>query len=202
MAKSARMDERISIVQFLLCGWNSYFVNYCSATDYIEALHQMLLHLKTALTAGSSLDSFVAQQKNTLKVKQANGLLSASEESCEIRVLNTLESYSLEAAKRRLRDAEEIYEMIKIQFAGETTARRTIIEQTSRALSNGFSFAEDAFGTGPEMTLLVNDLTQNPRAMRFLTTHGCTEYLKYSKALLFHKKQQELLKEIEAISSW
>lgn len=202
MAKSARMDERISVLQFLLCGWNSYFSNYSSTTDYIEALHQMLLHLKNAFTGGSTLETFLAQQKNALKVKQANGLLSADEETCEIRVIKTLEEYSLEAAKRRLQNTEEIYDMIKTQFAGETTARKAIIAQTSQALSNGFSFAEEAFGTGPEMTLLVNDLTQNPLAIRFLTAHGCPEYLKHSKALLFHKKQQELLKEIEAISSW
>lgn len=127
-------------------------------------------------------------------------MLSGEEETREIRIIKTLEEYILEAAKRRLKDNEEIYEMIKTLFSRETDARRALIDRTLQALSNGFSFAAEAFGDGPEMTLLVNDLSQNPSAIRFLTAHRCPEYLKYSKNLLFHRKQQELLEEIKALT--
>ncbi|EET59505.1 hypothetical protein BRYFOR_08597 [Marvinbryantia formatexigens DSM 14469] len=200
VAKSAQMDERILILQLLLCGWNNYFAEYCSTTDYTDGLYQTLLHLKNFFASGGSPEDFLTRQKKALKVKQESGMLSGEEETREIRIIKTLEEYILEAAKRRLKDNEEIYEMIKTLFSRETDARRALIDRTLQALSNGFSFAAEAFGDGPEMTLLVNDLSQNPSAIRFLTAHRCPEYLKYSKNLLFHRKQQELLEEIKALT--
>ena len=58
-----------------------------------------------------------------------------------------------------------------------------------------FHFLEEAFGDSQEMVLFVSGLTQDDKAMDFLTVHESPMYLKWSEKLLYRQEEEKLLEE-------
>ena len=50
-----------------------------------------------------------------------------------------------------------------------------------KSLPVGFSFAESAFGDGPEILFLISDLSHNANAVSFISHFGCEEYFRFNK---------------------
>ena len=62
-----------------------------------------------------------------------------------------------------------------------------------------FSFAEEVFGDGQEMLIIVTELTKGAYSARYISRHGCKKYFEHNKELLFYERQSEILKEIEGV---
>ena len=77
--------------------------------------------------------------------------------------------------------------------------RQDTVNQTSLALHLGFSFAESAFGDGPEILFLISDLSHNANAVSFISHFGCEEYFRFNKKLKFQEERQNLLQEIDSV---
>ena len=54
---------------------------------------------------------------------------------------------------------------------------------------------EAAFGDSQEMVLFVSGLTQDDKAIDFLSVHESPLYLKWSEKLLYRKEEEKLLEE-------
>ena len=78
--------------------------------------------------------------------------------------------------------------------AQEKNGRKKILD----ALERGFAFAEDAFGEGPELLLLVTDLSGSRDGSAFLMEEDCEAYRKHSERLLFTGREAELRREVAA----
>ncbi len=79
--------------------------------------------------------------------------------------------------------------------------RQQAATETSLALKKGFSFAEKAFGEGPEIIFLISDLSHNPNAVSFIRNFGCEEYFRFNKKLKFQEERETLLQEIDSVMS-
>ena len=75
----------------------------------------------------------------------------------------------------------------------------SIQEEIDAELDNMFSFAEEVFTDGPEMLIIVTELTKGFYPAHYISRHGCSKYFKHNKELLFYERQNEILREIEDI---
>ena len=62
-----------------------------------------------------------------------------------------------------------------------------------------FLFAEEVFGEGQEILIIVTELTANNYSARFISEFGCEEYFKHNKELLFYERQKEIITSMEKL---
>lgn len=77
-------------------------------------------------------------------------------------------------------------------FREELDRRSALIADIGNQLERGFRFAEDCFGDGQELTLLVSGLTASPAVMEFIARHGCERYTRTAGRLLCRLNEPEL----------
>jgi hypothetical protein len=73
--------------------------------------------------------------------------------------------------------------------------------QTAERLNNAFSFCDEVFGDGQEVLILVTKLTAGNYTVNLISRYGCEGYFRHNKELLFHERQSEIIRRIEALYS-
>ena len=93
----------------------------------------------------------------------------------------------------------EAFEIIRSGFNSRRGDHKKKTEEIDAELDNMFSFAEEVFTDGPEMLIIVTELTKGFYPAHYISRHGCSKYFKHNKELLFYERQNEILREIEDI---
>ena len=189
MAKSGGFEERITVINLLLEFLQRGFARYCQVDGQVTKLHSYLQRWK-GLDQG--LSEFVQQNRKSLEVKTGNALITQEEAEQELWVLNRLEQMAQSAKELHLQERQAQYAHAKDLFQSEIARRETVISAVKNALVSAFRFAEDCFGDGQEMILLVSSLTRTPSALDFICRHGCAPFLKYAQVLLYHQQEAAL----------
>ena len=65
------------------------------------------------------------------------------------------------------------------------------------ALESAFDFMESAFADGQEMVVFVNELALGPDSAAYLADNECERFETYSKRLLLHSGQDDILAELQ-----
>jgi type I site-specific restriction-modification system R (restriction) subunit len=199
LIKAASYDERLTVAGLILNGWNGYFETFTAIERFLRRLHEDLRQIQGWLKEGIDLEICLERKKHAREVKAEAGLLSPSDERLEMQVQEKLESFHLAAKMQRKKSLEEVLDLLTEQFAQELDKRNAYVEKTQAALERGFSFAEEVFADGPELTLLVSDLTCNPSAMEFIRTFGCEKYFAHCDHVLLQSRQKKLMEKIDAL---
>ena len=199
LASDAPSDERLTVAGLILDGWNTYFLKFHEEDRFAVALQDALKQAKLSLLQGNSLADFTEQYRNAIKIRQENHLLSDAESDRNERIARVLEQSLSEVQKNRISDAENVIEVLRQALSQAARKRQEIAADTSSALKKGFSFAEKAFGEGPEILFLVSDLSHNSNAVSFIRSFGCEEYFHFNKKLKFQEERENLLQEIDAV---
>lgn len=95
----------------------------------------------------------------------------------------------------------ELDEQIRMSFAEQTAVREKMIDEAAENLECAFDFCETAFGESQEMVVFITELTVNQYSAWFIGENGCDRYYKYNKGLLFHERQQGILRDMEEVRS-
>jgi len=189
MAAGGGFEERFTVVNLvldqLLQTLRQYLWEDKSATQLHAALKQLI-------DQHQPLDAYVDSRRNALHVKQKSGLLTATERKLEQQILNRLDAMEQSAKQVHLRTQEQLEAHLRTQFQPDLEARAQTVSAASQQLERAFRFIEDCFGDGQEMVLLVSTLTRSEPFMEFVRLHGCTPYLKFSKALLYRQQEAQL----------
>lgn len=185
MAKSGSFDERLTVTQLLLDKLESGFAQYDRHYGVVSRLHGALEQLKQL---DGTLDEQLQQRRRALQVKIEARLLTPAEQAQERVVLETLEGYALEARTARRSD----FECYRQQFARETQTLEHQAQALLGQLERAFRFAEEAFGDGQEMTLLVSRLSRSAAAMGFISAYGCDGFLRHGDVLLYRQQERQL----------
>lgn len=201
LASKAPSDERLTVSGLLLDGWNTCFLNFHEEDLFAVALQDTLKQAKLALLQGNSLADFTEQYRNSLKIKQENHLLNNTEADRNERIAKVLEHCLSEVQRNRISDSQDIIGVLVQAMNDTAKVRRQAASETSLALKKGFSFAEKAFGDGPEILFLISDLSHNPNAVSFIRNFGCEEYFRFNKKLKFQEERETLLQEIDSMMS-
>ena len=189
MAKAGGFDERITVVNLMLESLQRMFAQYCQVDGQVAKLHSYLHRWKGL---DQTLPKFIESNRKSLEVKLSNALISRGETEQETWVLSRLAQMELSIKAQHLQERQAQYAYIKDLFLSDVTRRETVIGEVKNARASAVRFAEDCFGVGQEMILLVSSLTRTPSALEFIFRHGCAPYLKYAQVLLYHQQEAAL----------
>jgi DNA polymerase III delta prime subunit len=194
-ARSAPMDERITVVNLVLDYLGGFLARYGEADRNVTALHQAIKTFQLYRQDKANLDcldDFIRDRRRAMGVKEDAGLLQAQERRAETWTLERLDAYALALKTEGIRDVDRGMERVKALFQREVDARGELVEKTKALLDRAFGFLADCFGDGQEMVLFVSTLTYMDEAMDFISLHGCEPYLRYSERLLYREREQTL----------
>ena len=189
LAKSGSFDERITVINLMLEYLQREFVRYAREDALTVRLHEALSRYKGF---GGSLSDYIESGRKSLEVKIHNALIEPEESRQETAVWNRLAQMDLAIKEQHTMDREEQISSLKQQFQLDLAQRTDLIGQLQTRLNQAFRFAEDCFGDGQEMLLLVSSLSRTPQVLSFIRLHGCDAYLQYAQALLYRQKEARL----------
>ena len=128
-------------------------------------------------------------------------MLTVQEAKREQWMAGCLEAYEQRFKEAHIRSREEGFEKIRGWFTEEVEYKKAAEKSAGQCLDRAFSFLEDAFGDGQEMILFVTELSKNEKIMAYVSSHGCEAYFRYSDLLLYRKREAELQKDCEELST-
>lgn len=199
-AKHAPFDERLSIVSLLMEALGAR-CRECMQKD--AALSRVLGDsgalgnvMRNALRPSDAVTEIISQKKQELAREKRAGALSRDGENV---ARHTVALYEKLYACLQSKDGTDLKQAIKRtqELLSEERKRLTEeAEEVGKALENGFSFLEQAFGSGQEMLLFVTELTEHPFASQFISKFGCEKYFAHNRELMFYERQKQLSREI------
>ncbi len=193
LARNGNFEERFTVVQLLMDALEVQLGCYAKHETYVRALHQKLQIFKN----GQSLAQLMETGKKSLQVRKEAGLLNEEQEELEKRVLSQLEDYELTLKKEHIGD--QGFQRVKELFSLEVQKLEQLARKTGEQLDRAFAFAEDSFGDGQEIVLLVTDLTQSDDAMGYITAYGCNAFVRHQDAMLFKKQENSLMEQCKEL---
>ena len=93
----------------------------------------------------------------------------------------------------------EALDIVRKVFNVRRSAYKELVAEADSVLENLFVFAEEAFGEGQEMLIIVTELTKGFYSAHYISRHGCRKYYEHNKELLFYERQNVILREIEGL---
>ena len=188
--KNAPFDERISVVSLMLGGLNTHFREYYIKDSVVtECFEFIKMFCKDE--SRRFVDMYDDYEAGAYAKMEA-GLLDANQRSVKIAVSKQLSVWRLEYFDAHS-DREEF---LKAEFAKLNAKREGYAEDVSMMLENAFDFAEEVYGTGPEMALFVTELAAGYYSLNFIQETGCDRFYQYNRTMLRDNSRNRLLDEI------
>ncbi len=203
-ARIAKFDERLSLLGMLLDRLESEMKENLERLDYLTDLMRLLKIIRTLCEkdAEKGVEEQIAEQiqnREKLLASMANaGTLSAEDRRRHRAVIRFLET-----AARKLRagsyDEAAAFALIREDFDAEVAGMKEENGRIQARLHNLFAFSEVAFMDGNEVLVLVTELTVNAYSARFIGLYGSADYQRHNEDLMLHERQDDIMKEIEAL---
>ena len=201
-ARTAKFDERLSLLGLLLDGVVEKLRAVCLEENTLRELMQCLKQLRTDLLhPGATVVQLLHKQCDGLCKRIENGKLASSLSQDDMFSLNSaivaLEDMLPVMMEKQPSNGDAAFKLLKEAFEALTKKHKTQAKNAGQVLSNVFRFCEEVFGDGQEILILVTELTVSFYGARFISHHGCPEYFAHNKELLFHERQKEIILQIE-----
>ncbi len=177
-AKSARFDERLSLIGLLLNAVTEELKAVCVAERVLSELAAAF----KGLWMGNSLEDQVTHRRAALHNGTRAGNLSADTRYIGKSAVSVLETAMGNDEVGALKTAIEIR---RSRLKADAAA-------AGKKLSNMFCFCRNAFGDGQEIQILVTELT--------ISYYGCDAYYAHNSGLLLNDRQKELLDQIDELT--
>ena len=194
-AQAASFDERIALVGMLSDALNTKARSTVLEEQAIAYVHASLAQLKESLgdsAETADVSAWLTDEQGhigkALEAEKAAGLLSDEKRACYRKALGLY--------GRVLAGANPTFGELASQFAAQVDDLDDGIATTSDQMTNAFAFANEAFGEGQEMLLLVTDLSASKYTMAHISAHGCAAFDEHAGALHFQDRAESLLSRI------
>ena len=196
-ARDAGLDERLSLLFALLDAVGSDMRACVQREDVLVALRDELRPFKEAALAAPELASALRAAADAhagrLRAGQEAGSLSAAASAQEREVLAGLRACE-EAARGG--GATVPFEAVQRAYEQRVHALEADVAAASARLENLFAFVERALGDGPEVVVLVTELTARGHCARFISEHGSDAYFAHNGDLLVSTRAEQLRERI------
>ncbi len=201
-AKAAKFDERLSLLGLLLDAIDEKLRGVIREESALGELMAALKAVRLELArpdadTDAALQKQIDQRRRELVTGKRAGTLSEDRAFALNRTIVLLDAQRAMLKKEQPAGGMDAFKLLKADFDKQTKALKTAADKAGKQLSNVFRFAEDAFGEGQEMLILVTELTISRYAARFISRYGCKEYFAHNKELLFYERQMELIAELD-----
>ncbi|MBQ7712696.1 MAG: AAA family ATPase [Clostridia bacterium] len=202
-AKTAPFDERLALLGLLLNGISErigeVWMSERTITEVLNTLKEARLAANRDLA--SVLEKKCAALQKEIETGTKASSLSTTDRHAMLRTLAILEEM---ASKLRLAGAaqgNDAFLFMKKDYDARLAAHKKLVGKASDAITNAFTFLEQAFADGQEMVIFVTELTVNRTVAWFIGRYGSEKYFRHNKELLFYERQKELIGEIKEIVS-
>ena len=183
-AVNAPFDEKLALIGLLLDKVNESISEVVRQEDVVTELRTVLKEVKD----GKGLSEVTDHEEKVYTRFRRMGVLSADARAKYDSVLAFLREHSGQSFDEMRTDYEQLVSDMK-EKAKVASARLDAL----------FSFAEDVWGEGQEILILVTELTIGYYSSRFIARYGCEGYYKYSESLKFYERKLEILKKGDTI---
>jgi hypothetical protein len=92
---------------------------------------------------------------------------------------------------------EDTLDVIRSDYSDRIRRHNERADKVRTRLDNLFAVAENCWGEGKEILLILTELTADPDSVHFISSYGCDAYFRHNKNLLFNERDLEIQKEIE-----
>ncbi|MCD8022564.1 MAG: AAA family ATPase [Lachnospiraceae bacterium] len=201
-ARSAKMDERFSILGLLLGKLNDGFRETMSRNRSLLLVVKALRVVKKVIF-WSSVQPLLAEllvgesihlNKHLEQLTAANSVTEQQRKEYRL-AMQSLEEYAQQA---RADDKPE-FANIKKQFDRTVKQHEQKAKKLSGQLENTFSFIEKVWGNAQEMVLFVTELTTGLDSLEFIQQWGSESYFRYNQDLLTYDQREKLSARIEEL---
>lgn len=197
--RKAPFDEKLSIINLLIDRLNQEFKAYDGELGVQKKLQKEITDIVKSNIFSEEpsvykrLQLCTKQLRDDFDKKAGEHLMDKSSEVILKREIQALENLGKKLADS---ETEENKELIKEWFANREMQRRDGAANTSRHLSNCFTFMQSIYGEEQEMVLFLTRLDSGHYSLSFIQNEGSEEYYKYNKLLLLRDRRQEIVGEI------
>lgn len=203
-AKNAKFDERLTLLGLLLDAIASETSNVYYKTKTQTELLPALRNVKNGLTIPNVniidlLQQQIEEKKKAIEVGEKSASISAETKQINYRVITALNEEIELLKKSDAATPVEKFSIVKIDFDKRTEQMWTLAKTVEKELSNVFAFCENVFGEGQELLILVTELTISQYGSFFISRYGCNEYFTHNKNLLLNARQQQIIRELDAL---
>ncbi len=201
-AAAAKYDERLSLLGLILDRVVSDLRQHYYDEQILTGEREIFSRIKTELedpsaSASQLLADVIAAKHNELDTGKRANALSDDRRRILHGLINDLESSAKALAQAGDPSGAVAFDILRQGFNSRRSDHNKKTDEIGAELDNMFSFAEEVFTDGPEMLIIVTELTKGFYPAHYISRHGCSKYFKHNKELLFYERQNEILREIE-----
>ena len=183
-AKDAPFDEKLSIIGMLLDSVGGEMRDVIRREDMISSLLADLKEVKN----GTEISEVIEKEKTSMHRDELRGIITAERRRMYDSVLAFLVKHEKEESE--FAAIKENYDLLVSEMKDKAA-------ETSLKLENLFTFAENCWENGPEMLIIVTELTISHYASRFISRYGSDSYYSHSDELMFYERNTEIIKQLE-----
>ena len=201
-AKKGQFDERISLVGLLMDAVLNAIRPVMQEQGVLEEAVKALQGVRKdhALKHASMeklLLNAAEERQEKLQAALTGGMISREQENIQRELIAFLKESSVAAASAQDAPLDAVKEMFDLRVQEQ----KKQAAQLGKQLEHVFAFAEDVFGEGQEILIIVTELTLSTAASQYIAKYGCPGYFRNNKALLFYERQKQLIQEIDQLKS-
>lgn len=216
-AKAASFDERLSLVGMLLDRMLADMQEIMEQAAYLTDTRTLLLAVKKMASGDDQTKDIVVymeeleeKRRSQMFAMERAGSLSKEERRKHMRVLQFLEQArkavvmgaigteaSLQGGLGGVWYGEHYYgerafALVRSQYEAAVSAVERETERVQEKLHHLFVFAQEAFGEGNEMLILVTELTVSSAGAGFIAAFGSPDYQRFSQDLMLSERQSQI----------
>lgn len=197
-AQKAAFDERLSLLSLLLDTVMSEIRENMEQGAYLSELTAPLKALqdKSAEDISALLNKYIQTKEKQLYSQEKAGALSAEDKRKHRRILRFYDSVQKELVRQADKEGFLVIKALYGERVADMKKKTVRIQERLHAL---FVFAEEAFGEGNELLILVTELTVNTKSAEFIARFGCPDYQKNNERMMLSGRQEEMRQRIEKL---
>ena len=202
-AAAAGYDEKLSLLGLLLDRVGEELRKVYYEEEIMVMQGEIFKELSSAADHGDQTAeqlSLIVQEKN-MELEAGRKAHSLSDDKRRILhgITNDLEAALKSVSSEGNLSGKEALDIVRKSFNVRRSAYKELVARADSVLQNLFVFAEEAFGEGQEMLIIVTELTKGFYSAHYISRHGCRKYYEHNKELLFYERQNVILREIEGL---
>lgn len=206
-SQEAPYDEKFTVVGLLIEVLGNDAKEVISKEEVLLGLQKKLKPLERSSDLVADLTKLIEEIDSDLNVKRNSNSLGSKEYDNALMSRELLLKY-IDAVKKSAKSfhGEGVsisitpYDALKLEFNKDAAAHKKKIAESKMHYSNAFKFCDEAFGEdSQQLLILCTEMVANTHISYYIATKGCDEYFKHDELLMFHKRNVEIIKELETL---
>ena len=194
---NAEYDEKFSLLGLLIEVLGDDAKSVIKNENVMTANFSKLKELKESSTVVETLEKYISELEEEISRKKNSNALSDKDYGILLMRIDLLKKY--EKAAKLLPDAP--FEAVRLAFNKDAADHKKMCEKVKKHYSNAFKFCDAAFGSdSQQLLILCTEMVANTHISLYIATKGCDEYYKHDEMLMFHKRNIEIIKELETLN--